>query len=48
MLMGMQSTGASPAQMTGAMATMQEKIAAHQVVDHVEDNVETLLAKLET
>ena len=48
MLQDMQMTGASPAQMTGAMAMMQEKMTAHQVVDHVEDNVETLLAKLET
>jgi hypothetical protein len=33
--------------MTTAMNKMQQQINAHQVIDHVEDNIETLLARLE-
>jgi len=43
----MQSQGASGEQMQAAMNMMQTKIEKHQVIDHVEDNVDALLAKLE-
>lgn len=40
-------SGASPAQMTSAMTLMQTKLERHHTVDHVEDNIDTLLARLE-
>lgn len=43
----MQQSGATTQQMTSAMTVMQNKLNAHHVVDHVEDNIETLLARLE-
>lgn len=33
--------------MLAAMNTMQNKIEKHQVIDHVEDNVDELLTRLE-
>jgi len=33
--------------MTSAMSVMQKKLDAHHAIDHVEDNIETLLSKLE-
>lgn len=47
MLQNMQSSGASGEQMLAAMNTMQNKIEKHQVIDHVEDNVDALLSRLE-
>ena len=34
-------------QITSAMSRMQTKLDKHQVIDHVEDNIDTLLARLE-
>lgn len=40
-------TGATAAQMGDAMTLMQSKMTMqHQTADHVEDNVDTLIAKL--
>ena len=47
MLQQMQMSGATAVQMTNAMNMMQNKIDKHHVIDHVEDNVDSLLAKLE-
>jgi nitrate/TMAO reductase-like tetraheme cytochrome c subunit len=43
----MQTSGATSTQMTSAMSRMQTKLDKHQVIDHVEDNIDTLLARLE-
>jgi hypothetical protein len=43
----MQMSGATSAQMGAAMTMMQTKLDRHHVVDHVEDNIDTLLARLE-
>lgn len=40
-------SGATSAQMTNAMNMMQKKIEGHHVIDHIEDNIDTLLARLE-
>jgi microcompartment protein CcmL/EutN len=45
--MQMQMSGATSAQMGAAMTMMQTKLDRHHVVDHVEDNIDTLLARLE-
>ena len=47
MLMQMQTSGATSTQITSAMSRMQTKLDKHQVIDHVEDNIDTLLARLE-
>lgn len=47
MLMQLQQSGATPEQMSNAMTMMQTKIEKHQVIDHVEDNVDALLTRLE-
>jgi kinesin family protein 3/17 len=47
MLMQMQMSGATSAQMGAAMTMMQTKLDRHHVVDHVEDSIDTLLARLE-
>lgn len=47
MLMQMQTSGATTTQITSAMSRMQTKLDKHQVIDHVEDNIDTLLARLE-
>jgi len=43
----MQSSGATSEQMGAAMTMMQTKIEKHNVIDHVEDNVDTLIKRLE-
>lgn len=45
MLMQMQSSGATTAQMSSAMASMQTKMQGNH--GHVEDNIDTLLQRLE-
>jgi kinesin family protein 3/17 len=47
MLLQMQTSGATSAQMSSAMSLMQTKLDKHHVIDHVEDNIDTLLARLE-
>lgn len=47
MLQQMQNSGATSAQMTSAMTMMQTKLEKHHTVDHIEDNVDSLLARLE-
>jgi hypothetical protein len=48
MLQQMQMSGATSAQMTNAMNMMQNKLQHNQYNgSHVEDNVDSLLAKLE-
>lgn len=47
MMLAMQQNGASSGQMANAMSLMQDKLQSHQVVDKVDDSVETLLARLE-
>lgn len=46
LLQQLQQSGATPAQMTSTVQAMQQKMERHQVIDHVEDNVDTLLARL--
>lgn len=45
--MAMQQNGATAAQMNNAMSLMQDKMESKKVVDHVDDSVETLMARLE-
>jgi len=47
MLQNMQSTGASSTQMTQAFSQMQNRMQASAAVSNVEENVDTLLSKLE-
>lgn len=47
MLQQMQMSGATAAQMNTAMLAMQRQHSTSQAVTHVEENVDTLLAKLE-
>jgi hypothetical protein len=47
MLMALQQSGATGAQMTLAMNQMQSRIDQHHVVESVTDDVETLLQRLE-
>lgn len=47
MLMQMQQQGCTGEQMQTAMQNMQKTMDKHQVIDHVEENVDALLQKLE-
>ena len=47
MLMEMQQQGCTGEQMQTAMQNMQKTMDKHQVIDHVEENVDALLQKLE-
>lgn len=47
MLQQMQMSGATSAQMTNAMNLMQNKLHNQHSGSHVEDNVDSLLSKLE-
>ena len=47
MLQQMQMSGATSAQMTNAMNLMQNKLHNQHNSSHVEDNVDSLLSKLE-
>lgn len=47
MLQKMQMSGATAQQMSTAMTNMQAQMQTQKTVTHIEDSVETLLAKLE-
>lgn len=47
MLQQMQMSGATSAQMTSAMNLMQNKLEKNNKGSNIEDNVDSLLAKLE-
>ena len=47
MLMQMQQQGCTGEQIQTAMTNLQKTMDKHQVIDHVEENVDALLAKLE-